>query len=533
MTTTTTTKTMTKVVVDALIPTMEILLFSSSSTTAATDKQPVLSLLASRAMFGPVPPMMKKQPFSSIFHTRNEEDISPQRLMLAPANNPQLCNNLTIVAAEAATTIASTGMNPNRNNHPPEGNKFIFLVPRGGCTYQQKAYYAQQMGATGLIIYNNMASRYFWRDVYGKITGKITTKNNTTTTGNNNRNATHDIGSGTSAGTVSSVAPPSSSLLSSSTELPKTAKDVYLPRNFYDYDCNVGSAMIPTDRLALDPLPYNAEHNDPLLSGNDRNVNLCLRYSTNGLKSCPSKRCFITDYSSSFEDKNTTTITKTGSDSTSETPSTTTQACCAWDFHIYMYPDLLFMKENITIPTVFITMPQGEDILKLMTTTATRTKKEAEELQLFAVISSRWRFAYSGYLSSFILWILAVTITAIAAHSSASRYREKYGHDDNIIRSKKREYQEKHKTDEEDCSTQIDNEIAPNRRNNNRSDDDDVEFELKPIHAVGFALLTSCVLVLFFYFQVSHLSFLFLTRTRRESGTDSTFRKRIWSEFSF
>jgi cytoskeletal protein RodZ len=44
----------------------------------------------------------------------------------------------------------------------------IMLVPRGECTFALKAFSAQQMGATGIIIYNTLESRYGWNDTVMK-----------------------------------------------------------------------------------------------------------------------------------------------------------------------------------------------------------------------------------------------------------------------------------------------------------------------------------------------------------------------------
>jgi hypothetical protein len=165
----------------------------------------------------------------------------------------------------------------------------ILLVPRGDCTYQHKAYQAQNMGAKAIIIYNNLASRY----------------NINTTKHQGEKYPTYSY------------------------------QDIIFPEALNDYDCDRAFADIPTSDLKMTPLPYNSDHNDPLLSG-DTDDNLCRLYSSTSLQNCNSKRCLVTSYSPD---------------------ETHSRACCAWDLHLWLYSD--DSNRTVNIPAVFITMEQG------------------------------------------------------------------------------------------------------------------------------------------------------------------------------
>lgn len=107
----------------------------------------------------------------------------------------------------------------------------IMLIPRGNCTFERKAYNAQQMGASAVIIYNTLESRY---------------KFNATT------------------------------------------ETVIYPTNKLDYECNNGESNI-TD-LLLDPPAYNGTYHDAFLSF-DSNENECIVQNP---ALCESRRCLVT-----------------------------------------------------------------------------------------------------------------------------------------------------------------------------------------------------------------------------------------------
>jgi hypothetical protein len=94
----------------------------STSTTTYT-------ILASRALFGPLPRMTAAQ-------------NSPGVLRRPPPDNALLCDPIR------TTDVAS---------YPADS---LLLVPRGVCTFQTKVYHAQQLGAQAALIYGSLASRY-------------------------------------------------------------------------------------------------------------------------------------------------------------------------------------------------------------------------------------------------------------------------------------------------------------------------------------------------------------------------------------
>mmetsp|Transcript_16173 Transcript_16173/g.24240 ORF Transcript_16173/g.24240 Transcript_16173/m.24240 type:complete len:687 (-) Transcript_16173:71-2131(-) len=122
-------------------------------------------------------------------------------------------------------------------------SEFIMVAPRGECTFEQKALNAQKLGASGLIIYGNLDSRY--------------------------------------------------SLNSTKTEMDEEGSDIIYPREFFDYDCNKASAEIPIAALKFDQTPYDSR-NDMLLSGTAARGNLCAYQNSDFEASCPSEKCLLT-----------------------------------------------------------------------------------------------------------------------------------------------------------------------------------------------------------------------------------------------
>eukprot|EP00547_Thalassionema_nitzschioides_P005059 CAMPEP_0194208276 /NCGR_PEP_ID=MMETSP0156-20130528/6766_1 /TAXON_ID=33649 /ORGANISM="Thalassionema nitzschioides, Strain L26-B" /LENGTH=695 /DNA_ID=CAMNT_0038935207 /DNA_START=236 /DNA_END=2323 /DNA_ORIENTATION=+ len=165
--------------------------------------QPDTTYLVSQASFGPSLPM---------------GDTEGHRLALPPSDNPLMCQNITDANAIPKVT----------------DNSFIFIIPRGECTFEVKTHNAQRLGASGVIIEGTLESRY--------------TMNETT-------------------------------------------NEVIYPQDKHDYDCAKGRAEIPSSALSFPP--YDAEVNDPALSG-DTSTNLCLKNSPDYLASCESNACLLT-----------------------------------------------------------------------------------------------------------------------------------------------------------------------------------------------------------------------------------------------
>lgn len=286
----------------------------------------------------------------------------------------------------------------------------ILLVPRGECTYQHKAFQAQSMGAKAIIVYNNLASRY-------------------------NINTTKHQGE----------------------KYPSYSyEDIIFPEALNDYDCDKASADIPTSDLKMTPLPYNPEHNDPLLSSSGDD-NLCRKYSSNSLENCDSKRCLLTAFSPN---------------------ATHTRACCAWDLHLWLYSD--DSNLSVEIPAVFITMEQGQQLIQSIQSSTTS--------KVTCLLQARWRPKYNP--SSFLVWLLGVFVAALAAYYSARDYH--YG----ISKL----------TREPGRRGRVTNENQPAEALATRNPMQEETVELEPIHALGFLVMASSSLLILFYFKVNGIN---------------------------
>jgi signal peptide peptidase-like 2B len=165
------------------------------------------TLLSSQASFGIWPEMTP---------ARND----PMKPMIPPENDPLLC-------------LGSTASDTHISD---DGQKFVLVVPRGQCSFEQKAITAQKLGASGLIIYGTLASRYGFNS---------------------------------------------------------TTDELIYPQEYNDYDCNMAQAEIPISSLSIEK-QYNQLHNDPILSGSASQGNLCALQNPTFETKCPSQRCLLT-----------------------------------------------------------------------------------------------------------------------------------------------------------------------------------------------------------------------------------------------
>ena len=169
----------------------------------------------------------------------NMDNNDPHALLLAPSDNALLCQNVTM------TTTTATDRATSSSAAASVYQDSVILVGRGQCTFETKAMNAQRLGASGVIIYGNLASRY--------------SLNNT------EKGPDHQY----------------------------TTEDIVYPCQYNDYDCDKGRAEIPASAVEFTPLPYNSDKNDPLLSG-DTPTNLCMAHAKDHLQSCASKACLLT-----------------------------------------------------------------------------------------------------------------------------------------------------------------------------------------------------------------------------------------------
>lgn len=361
----------------AVLPRGVVELYDSPS--ASTSYQ---SWLASQAFFGPSPPMAN----------RNGRDSDSPQIWKLQHVNSLLCDS-----------------SPQESWH-----NAILVIPRGNCSYQHKAWVAQQGGAAAVLIYNTLQARY-----------TLNTTSGSSDSDNNN-------------------------------DQPSSLEDVIWPSQYYDYDCSKGQAQIPAADLSFDPLPYNAEQNDPLLSGTT-NDNLCRLHSSDQLRHCQSNRCYLTGNAT----------------------ETTRQACCAWDLHLYLYPDNQLSNVTIQIPSLFLTMQQGQELLDLL-----------QSRTVYGTVAARWKLEYN--LSGILIWALGVVVAALGAYLSASDTHA-------AIRYKLETFRLSPQRSSSSTST---GNARPSPVPPHRSPLQEETLELQPIHALGFIVMASSSLFILFYFKI-------------------------------
>lgn len=190
-----------------------------------------------------------------------------------------------------------------------------------------------------------------------------------------------------------------------------------------DYDCGDHGASnkfglraeVDASQLAFTPAPYDGDTNDPLLTGPVVDGNLCAQ--TANVDSfegrCPSERCLLT-----------------GRNATDD--GTKLEACCAWDLFLRMSTDgdndgdavPQEEEEEITIPALFVTMENGEELYDLVVD-AGRNSEQGESVQFVNVVPYQ-RWYPSVHYSSIVVWLLAVFTLWISAYASAVEYRSSW-----------------------------------------------------------------------------------------------------------
>jgi len=381
--------------VSAILQTAELDVYLSSNNNRNDQKQQqqqqqqaAYTLLVSQASFGSYPSMRKT-------------DNPVLTIVTPPSDNPLLCNNLT-----------------TSNPTPIFDKNTIVFTPRGLCTFETKAWHAQQLGAAAILIYGTLTSRYSFNE---------------------------------------------------------TTKKIIYPKQFNDYDCSKGSAYIDEAVLSFDPA-YNGQVNDPLLSGANHQENLCWKASPDHLKNCESKACLLTGNKSS---------------------TSLYEACCAWDFHIWLYADQAFTETNksqskqeeldrlVTIPAAYLTLQQGNRILNDLHDNS----QMVTNVQV--VLSSRYR-QVNWNPSSFLIWALGVCVAAIAAHASSIDYRSAAA---KVLVARERVRDAQRQPSLSSVSSR--SPSAPVL-----SQSSSFSEELTAEHALGFIIMSSTSLLVLFYFKI-------------------------------
>ena len=250
--------------------------------------------------------------------------------------------------------------------------------------------------------------------------------------------------------------------LNSRYSLNDTTSEVIYPSEFNDFDCSKGRAEIPASAISLTPA-YNSEVDDPLLSGTSA-ANLCLTNSEDQLEMCASKACLLTG---------------------NKTAGGNFIACCAWDMHVWLYNDPTFGPDDVTIPAVYVTLQQGEQLLHDM-----------QNSHITVIVSSRVRASYN--ISAILIWALGVLVCTVAAYSSAGDYRAMT--DVMTRRAQARSLENDMSANGESIGEQV---ALTSPRNRTSMQQGEEQLELSAGHALGFIVMASSGLLFLFFFKVS------------------------------
>jgi len=429
---------------EAVMPQSQVDLFlESDGSSGGSSSASTTSFLASNALYGPLAPMMERTRKNTGTRAgnnknNNENDNNINRYEIVHLTEKDIENNMGLCQDPSSSTqpFQISGL-----------EDAIVLIPRGNCSYEQKTWNAQQNGAKGVIIYNTLAARYGYNE---------------------------------------------------------TTSDIEWPLSQHDYECQNGKAMIPMKELGFwshnstsNPNGINGPQQpyysalDDMLTGDDFETNLCFKYAMDdSFKHCASKRCFLTG--------NVTTTTK---DDSNQDATDMWEACCAWDQHLYLFGDTSMDKQiQITIPTVMVTMAQGQELLNQWKSHHDNDSDNGNNnnIPLYGSISSRWKLEFN--LSALLIWMLGVSVCAFASYHSAGDYHLAISRRSQQRKRRRNGGRERISADSEENSRPSPLPVA-------RSALHDEQLELEPIHAIGFIFMASSSLVVLFYFEVRALFF--------------------------
>ena len=217
------------------------------------------------------------------------------QLQLPPHTDPWLCS------IQDNSTVLDSNNNNNNNQ-----DSVVLLVKRGRCSFEQKTWHAQRLGAVAVIVYNNLESRYGYNE---------------------------------------------------------TSNRVIYPKNKMDYECGnhdeqKGILRVavqdpqPQDAFVLDPPAYNTSRHDAFLTM-DSPENQCVLPSR---MACVSQRCLVAQKE---------TVTTTTSSLVVEYT-----VCCAWDIHVGMSPDDVEHNNANDMVAVFVSMSQYDQVFSSLLSTS-------------------------------------------------------------------------------------------------------------------------------------------------------------------
>jgi hypothetical protein len=408
----------------SIIPSAELFVWPVATSDYDETVVP-FSILVTQAHYGSLSPM-------NSFHGKQQQQ-QQSRSTTVPSNAMNMVHspNNNLLLCENNTALVTNEILQTTKDS-------ILVVPRGICSFEYKTYIAQTLyEASAVAIYNTLAAQYRLND------------------------------------TVSSP----------------TSQDILWPISKRDYDCDKGKAEIASNVLDFDhPLPYNAQQNDPLLSGNTQD-NLCKLHDVNNLNNCISQRCLVAHDNDHQDNDNATMAATFASD--------TITVCCAWDFPLEPVADRDFYPNvTVTIPTVFLTMQQGDRIQQL----ALKNNNVPAVVVASAVLYSRWKPTYNP--SSLLIWLLGVLVATVAAYGSASDYHwsiQKWLH--KIRRQRQQQQQGQLDLTNSAMSTST---MLRSRSSSLQEE----TLELQPIHALLFVIMASTSLLVLFFFKVRRRTYI-------------------------
>lgn len=276
------------------------------------------TLFASQASFGAWPAM----------EARNNDPMTP---VLPPKDDPLLCLGLYSASNRTVAPYNSS-------------SKFVIIVPRGTCSFEKKAMNAQKLGASAIIIYGTLASRYSLNTTQASVRG------------------------GDDKGTVD---------------------DIIYPQQYYDYDCSKASAEIPMSSLSFEHLPYDYMRNDRVLSGKADDGNICAMQNENFASSCESKRCLLTG-------------------DVNKNQNTMRACCAwdmhVW---LYSDNALKEFTPSINVTAIYITMAQADELLLYMQASTDTKLTIYQRYQPSYNLSSILIWALGVFVASLAAWMSA------------------------------------------------------------------------------------------------------------------------------
>jgi len=419
----------------------------TNANTNALDPTTPYTLLASQAFFGTYPsmnPFLEDEMIPILSSSSSSSSLD---------NNPLMCNTPSLLNNPLRDVILSKFIQTDK--------KSVLIVPRGKCSFEQKAYNAQLYGASALIIYGTLNSRYSFNE---------------------------------------------------------TTQEVIYPRQFNDYDCNLWEAEIPLSNLNLKS-GYDANKNDAVLSGDSTSANSCAQGNANFDSKCKSQSCLLTGNTThSVLDGGMGTMkaccawdlhiwlyadhsmlsnaTDGGTDSDTDSGADTTP------------------KDPITIPAFYISRSQSQALFTTMQYYSSSSSTTTNENPVLLTLYKRWYPQYNS--STILIWALGVFVAALAAYMSAADYREAAK---GIIRFRNLHLEDTSTTSSTGGRSVRNPEYqrVPNGGNGSNSGNggnggggasampEGETLELNAYHALGFILFSTAGLLTLFFFKIYNL----------------------------